>query len=127
MMYSINSTSISMLQNRFAAESNAEDAAYLTKGLLSFSKYAAAIYDLEVYMLMNGSDANLDEQKRLDDKRSHAHESVISHLEGLHGLCGMYNIPPVYSGTLLRGYPFRVEIADAVLAYVNDVLEKRVR
>lgn len=126
-MDSIDQTSISQLEKRFAAESNAEDAAYLTETLLSFSKYASAIYELEVYMLINGKEANPDEHKRLDDKRSHAHDSVISHLEGLAGFCRIYDIPPVYSGALSRERPYRVDIADAVLAYVNDVLEKRVR
>ena len=127
MMDSIDQASISLLQKRFTTESNAEDAAFMAETLLSFSRYASAIYELEVYMLMNGEEADPDEHKRLDEKRSHAHESVISHLEALNGLCRMYDIPAVYSGKLLREYPFRVEIADAVLAYVYDVLEKRVR
>lgn len=127
MTYSIDQTSIALLQKRFLGDSSTEDLSFLHESLLAFSKYAAAIYQLEVYMILNGKDADPDERESLDKVRTHAHESVIRHIEPLNGFCKKYGIPPVYAGTVSEARPFRVEIADAVLSYVNDVLEKRVR
>ncbi len=126
-MCSINPESISALQKKFAAETKENDTKCLEDCLFSFSEYAAAIYELEVYLLMKGSEADPDDRERLEKKRTNAHESVIGSLEMLNGYCGHYDISPVYPGTLSRKYPFRVEIADAALAYYYDILKNRFR
>lgn len=101
---------------------------FLQDQLLTFPAYASAIYQSEIYLSVIGKDSgDINEAERLDKKRTHAHNAVITSVDALNQLCEKNGIPPVYDCTVSESRPFRVEIADAVLAYVHEVLEKRTR
>ena len=101
---------------------------FIQDQLLTFPAYASAIYQSEIYLAVIGKDSeDINEAERLDKKRTHAHNAVIASLDALNQLCEKNGIPPVYDGTVSESRPFRVEVADAVLAYVHEVIDKRTR
>lgn len=101
---------------------------FLQDQLLTFPAYASAIYQSEIYLSVIGKDSgDINEAERLDKKRTHAHNAVIASLDALNQLCEKNGIPPVYDGTVSESRPFRVEVADAVLAYIYEVIDKRTR
>ncbi|MDD4096467.1 MAG: DUF3232 domain-containing protein, partial [Oscillospiraceae bacterium] len=101
---------------------------FIQDQLLTFPAYASAIYQSEIYLAVIGKDSgDINEAERLDKKRTHAHNAVIASLDALNQLCEKNGIPPVYDGTVSESRPFRVEIADAVLAYIYEVIDKRTR
>ena len=124
-MHGINSISIGQLQKKYAVDADVR--IFLQDSLLTFSTYAATIYQMEIYMILAGNDVDPDERARLDEKRTNAHNAVIASIVNLNRICEKNGIAPIYAGTVSTNRPHRVEIADAVLAYVHGVLEKRVR
>lgn len=124
-MHEINRISIEQLQKKYAADADART--FLQDALLAFSKYTAAIYQMEIHMILAGNDVDPDEHARLDEKRTNSHNAVIASIENLNRICEKNGITPVYAGTVSINRPHRVEIADAVLAYVHGILENRVR
>lgn len=125
-MSEINERSIQGLLNLF--KDDPDGASFIRESLQTFSTYAAAIFRMETYMLTQGDDpTKASELSRLDESRSRAHDAVIASIENLNYVCEKNNIPPIYNGTVARERPYRVEIADAVLLYVQKVMEYRTR
>jgi len=124
-MHEINRISLEQIQKKFAADADVRT--FLQDALLTFSTYAAAIYQMEIYIILTGNDVDPDEQARLDEKRTNSHNAVIASIVNLNRICEKNGITPIYAGTVSINRPHRVEIADAVLAYVQSVLGNRVR
>ena len=103
----------------------------LIKDCLSyFDGYHSRIYEMETWLSLYGyhniSKADYqDKSAALDKSRSVAHNAVISSIGILNRLCGQSNIPLVYEGIVSEERPHRVEIADAVLAYVEEIVTQR--
>lgn len=96
--------------------------------LSSIPEYADAIFRLEMFEILGGKDdANPEQHSALNQKRTDAHDRVISFLENLNRICAGKNIPLIYNGELSRARPCRIEVADAVLSFLTGVLENRVR
>ena len=98
--------------------------------LSSFGEYHARIYEMEAWLSMYGYHNTpkadyQDKSTALDKSRSAAHNAVISSIGILNRLCGQNNIPLIYDGVVSEERPHRVEIADAVLAYVEDIVMQR--
>ena len=100
--------------------------------LLSFDEYHASIYKMETWCKLYGYRNTSKEDYRtklteLDKSRSICHNSVISNIKILNRLCLQQNIPVVYEGIVSEERPYRVEIADSVLAYVEKVSANRLK
>ena len=85
---------------------------------------------METYKLLFGYDNTSREDYQnelmfLDRSRTMAHNEVISNIRILNKLCEQYSIPPVYYEVISTEKPYRVKIADAVLAYVTNEIENR--
>jgi len=98
--------------------------------LSSFGEYHARIYKMETWLSMYGyhnmpKEDYQNDMTGLDKSRSVAHNTVISNIGILNRLCDQNNISPVYEGIVSVERPHRVEIADAVLAYVEEIVTQR--
>ena len=100
------------------------------EALLSFESYHDAIYKMTLFMKLYdchnmSTEQFQDELSELGRMRTVCHNAVISHIGIMNRLCQQNSIPPVYDGVVSEERPFRIEIADAVLAYVEDIVKNR--
>jgi hypothetical protein len=128
LLHSINSDSIRLLREKLKDDATAMQ--MLQDCLLSFMEYGSRIYRLEIYRLLFNYDNKNNEAFRqelmsLDRSRTMGHDSVISNLDILNRFCDRNGIPPVYDEIISTERPYRVEIADAVLAYAAQIIEAR--
>jgi hypothetical protein len=103
---------------------------FLNECLLSFSEYHACIYKAETWKKLYGyhnmpKDDFQTQYAGLDRSRSLCHDAVIGNIGILNRLCQEHNIPPVYAGPVSKERPYRVEIADAVLDFVETAVKNR--
>lgn len=104
----------------------------LNECLLSFCDYNACIYKMETWVKLYDY-RNMEKEDfqatytDLDKLRTICHNSVISNIGILNRLCQQYSIPIVYSGVVSEQRPHRVEIANAILAYVEKIVKNRMK
>ena len=109
-----------------------EDAELLTAirdALLSFEDYHSAIYAMETKRkIMEGT---MDpgqfqvEITQLDRTRTACHNAVLANVSMLNRIAEMQGLPPVYDGIVSEKQPFRRQVADAVLGYVQEIILER--
>ena len=109
---------------------DADTAGIIQEALLSFEKYHQAIYELEIRRLMYArgamdAEAYREEAASLDQIRTNRHNTVISEIRLLNRLAEQSRLPLVYEGTVSEQHPYRTHLADAVLAFVQQVTEDR--
>ena len=79
--------------------------------------------------LYNHKNMSVDEYQatvtELDSKRTSCHDLVLDSINILNRVAGQYNMPAVYDGTISKEQPYRREVADAVLGYVERVICRR--
>lgn len=102
----------------------------LCEALESFEAYHMAIYTMEtkrrVYSAQSmDRQAYQDMVERLDKDRTRHHNSVLANVNLLNRMAAAENLKPVYDGIVSEERPYRREVANAVLAYVEDVIKKR--
>ena len=61
----------------------------------------------------------------LDRSRTVAHNAVISGVKILNRMAKQADLPPVYDGIVSEARPYRREVANAVFAYIEDVIRNR--
>ena len=98
--------------------------------LVSFETYHKAIYDLEIKKRMHACGAMDSETYRelipaLDKTRTFAHNALLTDVNLLNRMAAAAGIPPVYEGTVSEERPYRREVADAVLAFVRQIIVDR--
>lgn len=97
--------------------------------LASFREYHGAILKMELWMKVYSKAVTGGEYKdavsKLDSSRTVLHNSVIGNVSLLNRLAENNNLPAVYGGTVSREKPFRRELADAVLEYVEEIVRGR--
>ena len=97
--------------------------------LLSFEEYHTAIYKMETKrkILEGTMDARQfqEEITSLDRARTDCHNAVLANVSMLNRIAAMYGLPPVYDGTVSEKQPFRRQVADAVLGYVQEIILER--
>ena len=100
------------------------------QALESFSDYHEAIFKAEswkkVYspksMTINEYQENL---MAMDRQRTICHNAVLSHMNILNRIAEKNNIPKIYDGTISEEQPYRRQVADAVLEYVESIILER--
>lgn len=100
--------------------------------LLSFFEYNSRIGKMETWLMLYGyHNMERDDYQTtytdLDKSRSISHNAVISNVDILNRLCRQNNISLVYDGVVSEERPHRVKIADAVMAYVENIVANRNR
>lgn len=104
----------------------------INDGLLSLFEYHSRIGKMETWLMLYGYH-NMEREDyqatytELDKSRSISHNAVISNIGILNRLCEKHSIPLVYDSVVSQERPHRVEIADAALAYVQTIIENRIR
>lgn len=96
----------------------------------SFERYHAAIIRLEIQKKLYAHGAMTAEVYReqipeLDKARTRAHNAVISNLSILNRIATNAGLPLLYEGKVSEERPFRREVADAVLAFLESIIESR--
>ena len=108
-----------------------EDAYDLICGALkSFQEYHAAIYEMETAKTLLSAKGEDPEKYRqsiqsLDSARTVCHNAILANVNILNRMAENAKLPLVYEGVVSEVHPYRREVADAVLAYVQGIIEGR--
>lgn len=99
--------------------------------LESFQSYHAAIYKLELQMKLYShgrmdGDAYRNSIAEMDATRTINHNAVIANVRVLNRIADQYDLPPFYEGVISEERPYRRELANAVLEYVETVARNRI-
>lgn len=98
--------------------------------LNSFADYHNTIYKMETALLTlnpNGIDT-ADYQNlvsSLDNSRTSSHNAVIVNVSMLNRLAERAGQPPIYEGVISKERPYRREVANTVLMFVQEVISDR--
>ncbi len=97
--------------------------------LKSFEEYHKAIYFMETRKkLLIGTVETLNYQEEvaeMDRKRTSCHNAVLANVNMLNRIASMANLPPVYDGIISQEQPYRRQVADAVLNFVQEIILER--
>ncbi|MFY9378515.1 MAG: DUF3232 domain-containing protein [Peptococcia bacterium] len=112
---------------------NREDAEMLKlieNCLMSFYDYHTRIFKMEIWLKLHDYRNTSKEDfqttyTELDKSRSICHNALIKNLSILNRLCQQHHLPLVYGGVVSEERPHRIEIADAVLSYVEEIVKQR--
>lgn len=98
--------------------------------LKSFEEYHSVIFDMETWMkVFSYKSVNKEEYQSkvtdMDRCRTMCHNSVLSSVNILNRLAAKENLPLVYDGVVSEERPYRREVANAVLEYVENIIKNR--
>lgn len=101
----------------------------IERSILTFEDYHNAIYKMELWMKIYSNSITGQEYKdnvsKLDKMRTVNHNSVLANVNLLNRLAEKNNLPPVYDGIVSEKRPYRREVANAVLEYVESIIKNR--
>lgn len=98
------------------------------KALEAFSSYHSAIYKLENVMRLSlySNDNDIKHTiESLAQRRTAAHNAVITYIKIINRICEQQSLPLVFEGIVSEDRPYRTELADAVLDFVETVVKNR--
>ena len=95
-----------------------------------FEEYHAKIIDMETKIKLYSAELLGREEyqnmvTKLDKQRTLQHDSLLTGVNILNRLAKMKNIEAVYDGKVSKERPYRREVANAVLSYIQSVIENR--
>ena len=127
-MYKINNETITKLITTCQEDKDMLDILY--SSLKSFEEYHSVIFDMETWMKVFSykSVEKEDYQSKVTDmdrRRTMCHNSVLSSVNILNRLAVKENLPLVYDGVVSEERPYRREVANAVLEYVENIIKNR--
>ena len=98
--------------------------------LISFADYHNTIYKMETSLLtLNQNDMGTADYQSLvsslDSGRTISHNAVIVNVSMLNRLAERAGQPPIYEGVISKERPYRREVANAVLKFVQEVISDR--
>lgn len=97
--------------------------------LKSFMLYHQSIYEMEIWIRVFGRNTDTPDYKdkfsRLDKYRTSCHNSVLGNVNMLNRLAEKNGLDAVYDGIVSEERPYRREVANAVLEYVEYIIENR--
>ena len=95
----------------------------------SFEEYHQTIFKMELWLKLYSKSVSADEYKdnvsQLDKARTMSHNSVLGNVNLLNRLAEKNSLPPVYDGIVSHQRPYRREVANAVLEYVESIIKER--
>lgn len=101
----------------------------IERSISTFEEYHNTIFKMELWMKIYSKSITGEEYKdnvsKLDNMRTVNHNSVIANVNLLNRLAEKNNLPPVYDGIVSEERPYRREIANAVLDYVERIIKNR--
>ena len=104
--------------------------AFLQGALDSFENYHLNIFKMETKLMMVAtSDMDRSDYQELitsmDKDRTDSHHNVISTVAVLNRLAEQQKLPPDYDGIVSKDRPYRKQVANAVLAFVESIIKDR--
>lgn len=124
----LNKSSIEQLITKCADDKEMLDIIF--NALSDFADYHRRIYEMETKLRvyspksMNSEDYR-DMRETLDRSRTSQHNMVIMDVGMLNRFAEKENIPAIYEGIVSEERPYRRELADAVLDYVESIIKNR--
>lgn len=125
---SVNTETLNKLINFYQDD---EDALrMIEESLTKFEDYHAAIYEMETKMLFYSYGMVKDDNYQqtvaeLDRLRTTHHNAVLVHVNILNRMAKQSDLPPFYDGVVSEEKPYRREVANAVLEFVEKIIENR--
>jgi len=95
-----------------------------------FDEYHRAIFEMETWMKlydhknMPGYEYQATVAE-MDGSRTSCHNAVLASINILNRMATQLNVPAVYNSTVSEEQPYRREVADAVLGYVENIINRR--
>ena len=116
---------LNVLISKFSDDSEMLEIIY--NCLISFEEYHKAVYELEVYKRVFNSDGQADRTvletaESMDKIRTKCHNALLSNVSILNRMAGDM---PIYDGVISEERPYRREVANAVFAYMETVINER--
>lgn len=127
-MNTINAETILKLSSLYAEDTELLN--ILCSSLKSFEEYHSVIFDMETWIKVY-SYKSVDKEEYqskvtdMDRRRTMCHNSVLSSVNILNRLAAKENLPLVYDGVVSEERPYRREVANAVLEYVENIIKNR--
>ncbi len=128
MDYKIN---LSALHSLIEANSNDKEMLDIIFNCLNdFEEYHRRIFEMETKLVVYSDktmsrEDYIDTRENLDKARTVSHNAVIMDVKMLNRLAEKNNIPLIYEGTVSEEKPYRRELANAVLEYVENIIKNR--
>ena len=102
----------------------------IEKALMLFEDYHRAIYELEIKKRLYACGAMESDEYRelipqLDKTRTYAHNALLTQVNILNRIAAEANLPPVYDDVVSEERPYRREVANAALDYVQGIILNR--
>ena len=101
----------------------------IERSIASFEEYHSVIFKMELWMKVYARSVSSEEYKdnvsKLDKARTMSHNSVLGNVNILNRLAEKNQLAPVYDGIVSHERPYRREVANAVLEYVEDIIKNR--
>ena len=109
---------------------DADDIAMIVSAIESFEDYHRAIYKLELTRRLFSCKAIDTDTYRADTverdrSRTLNHNAVLAQVNYLNRLAAEAGLQPVYEGIVSEDRPYRGEVANAVLDFVQEVILDR--
>ena len=98
--------------------------------LRGFEEYHTKIFEMELKLKMYSvGKLELEEYQsivtELDKRRTMQHNSVLTGVNVLNRMAEQCGIEPIYSGTVSKERPYRREVANAILDFLQTVINNR--
>ena len=97
--------------------------------LMSFEEYHRTIYSMEIRKQLLAASGDPEryrsETDAMDRSRTAAHNSVLACVSMLNRMAAQAGLPPVYDGTVSEDQPYRRQVADSVLGFVQEIILER--
>ncbi len=101
----------------------------IEQSVTSFEEYHSVIFKMELWMKVYARSISSDEYRenvtKLDKSRTMLHNSVLGNVNLLNRLAEKNQLSPVYDGKVSHEQPYRREVANAVLEYVENIIKNR--
>ena len=121
----------SALEKLIQAHKNDRDSLDMIYDVLKgFEEYHAKIIEMEIKIKLFPA-GTLDREEyqymitELDKHRTMQHDSVLTGVNILNRMAERENIDPIYNGKVSKERPYRREVANAVLDFIQDIIVNR--
>ena len=128
-MATVNNETLNGLIRHFKDDN--DDLEMIAKAIEVFESYHQAIYQSELTRRLFSckaidSDTYRSEYSSRDKTRNVNHNAVIAQVGFLNRLAEEAGLPPFYDGVVSEERPYRRELANAILGFVEEVIRNRV-
>ena len=123
--------SVENLESLIKASKNDKDLLeFIASCLKSFEDYHRAIYDMETWLKLYdcnalGREEYQDALTSYDKARTTRHDTLLGSVNGLNRAAQKAGIGLIYSGVVSKERPYRREVANAALDFVEMVIKER--